>query len=816
MLLGFIISVLEMSMKSIANNRRLSALNRHCLVALLTLPCCYGFATISEVAAGSFPPIPSYATLPLPADQPVMAASDGELSWLGQRPIEPAPQGLAKGCWAWELVMDRWNPATGATRRVRLNPALGGLVAAQLPLLSGLLAVTTSGCQEGKEHLRIVLFPSNGAAPLKLDTDKDLGLSPDLLALGDDSAALVTRDKLTRRITIYTIRLQKNGLLLEAMPPLAIPYRGDYAAAVAGEDQLMILGGSDGSYRGCSPCRAETYVINLKTKIWRTGPSMLEGRSELGATALPDGGILVTGGWTKAANWGNGPSRAAERWDPATDKFEALPPMPTGNARHKHLWWTAPWGKTLLVVQGLTGAAHAFDHATRTWRTVGEWIEGSEEGGCGFFPFVLGGNAYAWLLNRSEGHYSSKSCMEQKYGTLSLLRPPNTAKPSSTPPPDNMLITYLHSAAFVPAAGSAPALVIGGSRHSGMNSFVTSSAVEAIDRAGRVATLPSLRIARHGAQAFRVAGGVLVLGGSGPDLPYGGDRAPKSLPAEWLLPAGTTPWQWMEVSGANLIPGSAITQLKDGSLLVAEPSGHLLQLRLTSRNGKPSIESTPWPSLNRERRNGPNENEEIRVQELEDGRVVVAGGSVRAERIALYSDDVLEPGQPDHYVGIGEYLPSRRHEIFDPATKRWTNSAPSVAAGGRVVVMADGRVVKAGEAPLAKGDSGPGKLVLEISNPAGSEWSKLAITGSRLRVNDHYRLFSLEGELFASGELDELSTGGGPGGLEWLNPTTQQWELVWQAEKDDNWRKHQGRILVRQLTGADGKGKAMVIPVGGL
>ena len=803
-------------MTSIANSRQLSVRGRHCLVALLAMSCCFGFATVAGAATHTPPPVPAYAALPLPDSQTVMATSDGELVWLGQRPIEPAPKDLAKGCWAWELVMDRWNPATGATRRVPLDPALGGHVVAQLPLPSGLLAINASGCHEGEPRSRIVLFPTGGAAPLRLDTDKDLGLSPELLALGDDAAALVSRDRNTRHIIVYSIRRQKNSLVLEAMPPLAIAYRGDYTAAAAGKDQLMILGGSDGNFRGCSPCRAETHVINLQTRIWRTGPSMLEARSELGATALPDGSILVTGGWTKAAGWGNGPSRTAERWDPASDKFEALPPMPTGNARHKHLWWTAPWGKTLLVAQGMTGAAHSFDYTTRTWRTAGEWIAGSEEGGCGFFPFVLGGNAYAWLVNRSEGHYSSKSCMEQKYASLSLLRPPSTAKLSSTRPPDSMLITYLHGAAFLPAAGSAPALVIGGSRHSGMNGFVTSSAVEAIDREGRVATLPSLRIARHGAQAFRIAGGVLVLGGSGPDRPYGGDRAPKSLPAEWLPPAGTTPWQWLEVSDASFTPGSAITQLKDGSPLIVAPGGKLLQLRLTLQNGKPRMEGGLWTSLIRERRNGSNQNEEIRVQEVEDGRIVVAGGSVLAERIALYSKDVLKPGQPDQYVGIGDYLPSRRHEIYDPSTKRWASSAPSVNAGGRVVVLADGRVIKAGKAPLDKGDTGPEKLVLEISNPAGSAWSRLAIKGSRLRVNDHYRQFSLEGELFASGELDELSTGGGPGGVEWFNPKTQQWELLWQAEKDDNWRKHQGRILLRQLTGADGKNKTVVIPVGGL
>ena len=133
-----------------------------------------------------------------------------------------------------------------------------------------------------------------------------------------------------------------------------------------------------------------------------------------------------------------------------------------------------------------------------------------------------------------------------------------------------------------------------------------------------------------------------------------------------------------------------------------------------------------------------------------------------------------------------------------------------------MVILADGRVVKAGEAPRGSKDTGSAQVVLEISNPAGTGWTRLVPTGSRLRMGDQLRLFTLEGELFASGEVEGLSTGGGPSGLEWWNPTTRQWEMLWQAGKDENWRLHLGRLVVRTLTGSDGKSKTVVLPVGGL
>lgn len=770
----------------------------------------------AEAAAAAIPPVPAYAELPLPDDAALTVAPDGELRWLGNRPIEPPPKGLPKGCWAWELRMARWHPASGRTALAPLQPGLSGFVYRQLPLPAGLLALTQTGCQDGEAQWRFVLLPGHGGPALQLVTGEDFDLlQMELLPLGDAAAALVTREPKTRHIKVYTVQRTRGRLELTAMPVLPIAYRGDFASAVAGKDQVMVLGGSDARYRGCSPCRAETHLLDLKTRTWRDGPPMLEARSELAASTLPDGSVLATGGWTKAADWGSGGSRTAERWNPATDRFEALPPMPNGTARHKHLWWDAPWGRELLAVQGLAGSAQALDTRTWTWRTVGEWRSGSQEGGCGFYPFVAGGNAYAWLVNRTEGHYSSKSCAEQKFASLSLLRPPAGARPSAEAPPESALVSYRDGAAFVPAEGDAPALAIGGARHAGMNAFVITGAVEAIGRDGRVATLPSLRTARQDARAFRAAGGVLVVGGSGPDSPYGGVRRPQPLKAEWLALPGGTPGTWQEVGGDGPPASAALAQLPDGGLLALGPGGDLRQWKLAVRNGAPVFESSAWPALERERRHGDGEGEAMRIRALEDGRVVVAGGMERPERIAVYS---LVPEEPDTYVGIGDFLPWRHYDLFDPASQRWTVSAPAQAAGGRALILGDGRVIKATPLPQTEAEAaaGPPRFVLEASDRAGATWAPLASQGSRLRINARYKLFTLEGELLASGEVDGLGTGGGPSGVEWRNPATGAWELLWQAAPQDNWRDHQGRILRRTLTGAGGSPKTLLIPVEGL
>ena len=69
----------------------------------------------------------------------------------------------------------------------------------------------------------------------------------------------------------------------------------------------------------------------------------------------------------------------------------------------------------------------------------------------------------------------------------------------------------------------------------------------------------------------------------------------------------------------------------------------------------------------------------------------------------------------------------------------------------------------------------------------------------------------VDGELFVSGGLADLGTGGGPSGVEWFNAATNRWEVLWQSMGGDSWRAHQGRILVPKLA----NGKTVVLPVEG-
>ncbi|MBK6601172.1 MAG: hypothetical protein IPG28_06345 [Betaproteobacteria bacterium] len=804
-----------------------------------TLPLLFLLAALSGPTTAvvpdevSIPPLPTFDQLPLEGPMAFgTGASAGTLTWIGSRPVKNQPlvdlSAKERQCWAWELVKRSWNPGTGERDEHPLG--LPGMVIGQTPVATGILTLTELGCQtpNSGERLRVALFPAQGP-PRMLETTEMIAAMPwRIVSLNDNTAAIVTRVKSTRHILVYVVRHRGNRLTLERMPELPIAYNGDFATAVASTSdslRLMILGGSDGRYRGCMECRNETHFLDIRTATWSAGPPMLEARAEHDATGLPDGSVLVTGGWTKKAEWGKGPSATAERWNPATNRFEAVAPMPTGTALHRGFWLPGQEGKSLLITQGLSGTAQAYDLATQTWRTVGSWGEGRQEGAWPM-PFTFEGNAYAWRLNRAQCHDSNKDCMGQKYYALSLLRPLAGTNPSNAPASE-FLITYRGGTAFVPAAtrgkDERPALIIGGIAHAGMNNYIVTATVEAVGRDGRMWAFPSLNNARSDARAFRFGDGVLVVGGWVARSSNNPELAARKPPMEWLAASALDgKASWVEVGGPGPAVDSALAQLQNGSLLEVNAAGEMTEWKPVLRAGsagQPStltLERHAWPKLNRARR--ATESSPISVRELADGRIIVAGGEMQVHKIALMSGDSHRADAADEYVGIGPYLPSRRHEIYDPATRLWKNSAPARASGGPVVVLDDGRVMKVGtladESKTVEIYGKTDRRVLEISNAEGTAWTELPTglgAGSRMRFNDQYKAFTVDGELFVSGGLADLGTGGGPSGVEWFNAATNRWEVLWQSMGGDSWRAHQGRILVPKLA----NGKTVVLPVEG-
>ncbi len=760
------------------------------------------------------PPLP--AEIFLPDDVSYAVAADGELSWLGLCQLKVPTAAPPGSCAASTLGLIRWNPATGAVQQTPLEPVLTiSDVVAQAALPGGQWLWMVPGRDDGGRHERIVFVPNGARRALTLELDKGQPFAirrpAQWLALGLDAAALVARDE-QRRLRVVTVRRQGDRLVLDELPASGLVVNGDYTAAVAGADQIMVLGGSSDKYRGCGDCRAEALVLDLKKRAWRAGPKMLEARSEAAATSLPDGSVLVSGGWTQAAPWGYGPSFTAERWNPASDRFEPLPPMPNGNARHRFQWWRAPWGNTLVSVMGLSGAAHAFDPATRSWREIGAWRSGSEEGGCGFFPFVLQGQAYAWQRLRSQGQYSTRQCDVPVALNPGLLWPPAPAVAPA--PPESARVNYRSAGGFLPADAAAPALLIGGEQHAGMNDYPFSGAVEAIDRLGRLSAWPSLQVPRRDARAVRLAGGVLVWGGLGPDQAYR-FKKPADLPlAEWLPPGGERPpGAWQAVGGDVPQAGEAITALPDGGLLAVSVGGELRQLRLEQRAGRPVLVASPWPAAGLPRRKGFNEGDELDLQALPDGRVVLSGGAVRDDKIALLTPGSLQPGTPDQYVPIGPYGAFRHNEVFDGKTRTWAVSKPSESYGGRVLMIADGRVVKKGVLAVDPGANAPLRYLREVFDPQTMAWTPLEMTASRLLDDDRHRLFTLQVELLAAGMLAVEGDAKGTSAVEWLNPAARRWQLLWQAR--DRYDDNRGRVILRAVAGTRGQSKILIIPVEG-
>jgi len=99
--------------------------------------------------------------------------------------------------------------------------------------------------------------------------------------------------------------------------------------------------------------------------------SMGAARSSHTATALPDGRILIAGGFVTP-----GAATGAELYDPRTDRFTALPPMQA--TRHSHTATLLPDGRVLLaggyVAGGTTDRVEIFDPRHGTFTPAGSLL----------------------------------------------------------------------------------------------------------------------------------------------------------------------------------------------------------------------------------------------------------------------------------------------------------------------------------------------------------------------------------------------------------------------------------------------------------
>ena len=152
--------------------------------------------------------------------------------------------------------------------------------------------------------------------------------------------------------------------------------RGTHTAARLGDGTVLVTGGisvAGGPGEDIELASAELY--DPRTGSWAATGSMSEARSGGASTVLPNGRVLVAGGWGSTEPFG--PKLAsAELYDPVTGTWAVTGSMT--EPRHGHSATLLPDG-TVLVAGGYDGqrlaSAELYDPVSGTWTTTGSLPE---------------------------------------------------------------------------------------------------------------------------------------------------------------------------------------------------------------------------------------------------------------------------------------------------------------------------------------------------------------------------------------------------------------------------------------------------------
>ncbi|WP_437501313.1 Kelch repeat-containing protein [Sorangium sp. So ce1099] len=164
------------------------------------------------------------------------------------------------------------------------------------------------------------------------------------------------------------------GVLVEAYDPVADTWtasapmnvaRQSHSATLLPDGRVLVAGGAD----GYPPERPEHHLASAEvydpaTDTWTPVASMLWARMRHTATLLPDGRVLVAGGWDAASG------KTAEIYDPASDTWTSAGEMAT--ARRSPGAVLLADGRVLMAGNSLDSpngalAAELYDPASDTW-----------------------------------------------------------------------------------------------------------------------------------------------------------------------------------------------------------------------------------------------------------------------------------------------------------------------------------------------------------------------------------------------------------------------------------------------------------------
>jgi uncharacterized delta-60 repeat protein len=522
--------------------------------------------------------------------------------------------------------------------------------------------------------------------------------------------------------------------------------RAGHTATLLPNGKVLVAGGYNNSN---SLASAELY--DPASGSWAATGSLATARAGHTATLLPNGKVLVAGGLNSS-----GPS--AELYDPANGSWTATGSLGGGVLRYSHTATLLPNGKVLVAGgsygTGYFASAELYDPASGSWTATGSLATARRNHTATLLPngkvLVAGGfNCPPCVFGRSPIIGMPVSTIGDMPSEFSLASTELYDPVSGSWTATGGLATarYSHTATLLP---NGQVLVAGGFGTGSSDALASAELFDFVS--GSWTATGSLATARCDHTATLLANGkVLVAGGFGPS---------GALASVELYDAASGSW----TTTSNLVVaeryGHTATLLPNGKVLVAGGS-HPDALASAELYDPANGSWTPTGNLIAGRLNHT-------ATLLANGKVLVAGG-VRTSPSTNGPDRSAELYDPasGNWTATGNLVIARSNptatllpngkvlviggsgdtsaELYDPASSNWTATGNLVIARSNptATLLPNGKVLVAG---------GSGDTSAELYDPASGMWTATGNLGTT-RVN-HTATLLPNGKVLVAGGVD--------------------------------------------------------------